>query len=160
MRKVTHERDLADEALSLARINAWRGLADFNGESLLSTRLHRIAYNAAVSVVRSDSTVLRRNSVPYVEPEAGMVGAVDDDYDIIDVRQTLMKVFELLETLPEAERDIFERCRIDKVPQIEVARELGVNRSTVAKVLTKVESFLRESLGRTDIGTSRFKKTA
>ena len=45
----------ADDAFQLALIAAWRGLPQFDGRSRLATWLYRIAYNASVGVLRTQS---------------------------------------------------------------------------------------------------------
>jgi RNA polymerase sigma-70 factor, ECF subfamily len=50
--RITGDRELAEDALQEAFLNAFRHLADFDGRSAFSTWLYRIAVNAALAQVR------------------------------------------------------------------------------------------------------------
>ena len=86
MRAVCHricgDPHLADEALQLALIAAWRGLPGFDRRARLSTWLYRVAYNASLGVLRSST---RHPTVALDPTELVRPGASDLAQRVTDV---------------------------------------------------------------------------
>ena len=65
--RITRDRELAEDAVQEALLNAFRHLAEFDGRAAFSTWLYRIAVNAALVQVRKR----RHLELPWPENEEG-----------------------------------------------------------------------------------------
>lgn len=131
-----HDADAADAAQE-ALVSVVRGLARFDGRSLYTTWLYRIAVNAAVDELRRRS---RRPiaTVPLVEPAGD--GGVDVALGMLDIEAALAHLpveFRAAVVL----RDV---CGLDYA---EIAEVLGVPGGTVRSRIARGRSLLAGRLG-------------
>lgn len=122
-----------------------RFLATYAGRSILNplAMLARIAMNIVRDTARANSsraTLLDRHchmlvqTPPNPEVEAGK-------------RQDLRHLCDAIDTLPPRCRQVFLLCRIDGMPQAEVASLLGISKSGVEKHLIRARNQLNQYLG-------------
>src|SRR5690606_31008463 len=96
--RVVSDPELADDVVQETFLRAWRGLARFRGESSLSTWLHRITINTALTARRRDARHHGKSldsvdevvaeATPYVDPERGG--------EVLDLRQELQVALDKL----------------------------------------------------------------
>ncbi|HEX2127976.1 MAG TPA: sigma-70 family RNA polymerase sigma factor [Solirubrobacterales bacterium] len=68
----------AEDALQVALLNAWRGIARFDGRSSVYTWLHRIATNASLdAIARRPKRILPVDYGPANDPAAGTAPPID-----------------------------------------------------------------------------------
>ena len=65
-------------------------------------------------------------------------------------KEALETLIAALQELPEKTAVIFSLYHFDSVPQVEIARRLGMSLSTVEKHMSRANAYLLERLGRTD----------
>lgn len=109
--------------------------------------LFRVARNLAVDFVRTQ----RR----CASLEAGIKGLYEvtgeeqPDLNVLVIAQEQLEALRAaVADLPPLTRSVFELSRLQELPRQEVADQLGVSESTVAKHLALALRFLREKVGR------------
>lgn len=109
--------------------------------------LFRVARNLVVDHVR-----LRRRSAALEAGLQGLYAVTGDEQpqieQLIIARETLEQLRTGMQELPEPTRSIFELSRLQGLARKDVAEQLGVSESTVAKHLALSLQFLRERLER------------
>lgn len=110
--------------------------AEQDGTAIAHPRayLYQTARNLATDHLRS---LARRRTDPVAHEELAEIPEDScDPEQILDARQRLFKLGEMVGELPERTRIIFVLNRIDGLTYSEIAERLGVSQSTVQKHLT------------------------
>lgn len=143
------------------RLTRLLGNSDLAGDALQDTwlRLHgkedegpiqspggyvvRMAVNIAVDIQRRQS-----RSVPFDEVSALMEQAdpAPNPARAAEIRSDLETVLKLMERLPERRRKILMLVRLENLQQKEVAKRLGVSKSTVEHELRRAHDFLDQHM--------------
>ena len=149
----------AEDALQDAYVQAYRNLADFRGESELSTWLTRIVINQALMQARKRTR--QRVVVPFAErgDDGGRELDVADEQaespSDAALRGEVRKVLERrIDELPEAFRTVFVMREVEEMTARETADALGIPEATVRTRHFRARALLREALDR-DIETAR-----
>jgi RNA polymerase sigma-70 factor (ECF subfamily) len=154
-RRLLRSEEEARDALQEAFVQAWRGLARFEGQARLSTWLHRIVVNAALMRLRS------RRSRPE-EPLEPLLPVFQEDGHTLeryvawsgdpeqlaasgDVRR---RVREAIDRLPASARTVLVLRDLEELDTAEVAARLGVTANAVKIRLHRARQALRELLDR------------
>jgi len=153
--RTTGNREDAADALQEAMISAFRRAADFRGDALVTTWLHRIVVNACLDRLRRNKVraaqplpddleeyagrgAVVASSSPGTDPEAAALGR--------DRRDALVAA---LGRLPADQRAAVVLVDVEGYPVDEVARMLGCPPGTVksrcARARAKLAADLRES---------------
>ena len=151
----------AEDALQLAYLHAYQGIAGFRGQSKLSTWLTRIVLNEALMRVRQrgrDATVIELDGAQdgHLEAMPGQTGPADERPDALAMRaQTRAMIERRIEALPESFRTVFILRALEELSVEETASCLGIPEATVRSRFFRARSLLRESLARElDMATS------
>jgi RNA polymerase sigma-70 factor (ECF subfamily) len=134
-RLLGHEEDARD-AVQETFLRAFRSLGSFEGGSLLSTWLHRIAVNTALMKLRS------RKRKPE-EPIQAWTERPDDE---AARREQSALVREAIDRLPEHYRTVLLLRDIEELGTSEVAEQLGVTPNAVKLRLHRARQALRTLL--------------
>jgi len=137
-RRMLRNDEDARDAVQEGFLSAFRALPDFNGNSRLSTWLHRIVVNAALMKIRSRS---RRpeESIEDMLPrflEDGHHAEPTSDWgasatDLIQQRETRERVRAAIDQLPESYRTVLLLRDIEELDTAETAHVLGITANTV-----------------------------
>ena len=152
--QVLGDRDLMDDALQEVAVRAWRGLRGYRGDATVTTWLGRLAYNAAVDLVRRER---RRDAVTPLDaselaahaehgasvPLWSRTDEAADPADAIGERARLRDAFALLSAEQRLTVLLIDREGYDYAA---VAAVLGVRAGTVASRLSRAHAVLREAL--------------
>ncbi|WP_432559552.1 RNA polymerase sigma factor [Granulicoccus sp. GXG6511] len=133
LRVTNHPQD-AEDALQDCLVAAWHNLANFRGESAISTWLYRIASNAAVAIAK------KRNRVDPVEE---IILPASDDSGQVEAR---MVVAEALGQLTPEHREILVLRELCDMTYDQIADQQGVGVQTVKSRLNRARSRMREVL--------------
>ena len=130
--RLVSDPELAADVVQETFLRAWRGLDRFRGESQVSTWLHRIAINTALTArrraARNDNTPLdtmdetAAESTPYSDPERRG--------EMLDLRARLEAA---LDELPPGHKAVVVLKDIEGWSHSEIADRLGISESA-AKV--------------------------
>lgn len=165
-RRLLPREEDAQDAVQEAFMSAFRSLAGFEGESRLSTWLHRIVVNACLMRLRSmrrrpetsidglfprfdDSGHHDRMPVRWSEPPAD---AVDRGEMLAEIRATILE-------LPAEFRDVILLRDIEQVDTRSAAEMLGISAGAVKTRLHRARLALRGAL-ETRLATRRNRESA
>ena len=138
--RITHSRELAEDAVQEALLAAWNKRHQVHGDSSLETWIHRIAVNAALQLIRKQ----RPGIFEPLEPdEAESADSPEDDVANHDVGDTLAAA---LRHLTEIERVCFILRHMEQWKLKEIANEVGTNEGRVKQALFRGVKKLRVKL--------------
>jgi RNA polymerase sigma-70 factor (ECF subfamily) len=150
-----HNETDAEEVAQDTFIRAYRGLAQFRGESSLSTWLHRIAVNLARNrywyffrryrhaTLSLDCPIGEQSTTTY----ADVVASNEADPARETARGEMERlVTSCMEELPEHQRRILTLRNLQERSYEEIAAELGINRGTVKSRIARARERLKAHL--------------
>lgn len=130
--RVVADPELAADVVQETFLRAWRGLARFRGDSSVSTWLHRITINTALTARKRAARTrgpsldsveeVVAEATPYVDPERGG--------EVLDLR---LRLEEALNRLPPGQRAVVVLKDIEGWSHGEIADRLDITESA-AKV--------------------------
>jgi RNA polymerase sigma-70 factor (ECF subfamily) len=133
--------DVAQEVF----VRLHQGLADFRGDATLSTWLHRVTVNTALT----NRTRRRRRETGRVSAEAALdhedQGARPDGALLAEEEKGAVR--RALDELPEEFRSVVVLREIEGLPFEEVARVLGIKKPTAESRMARARERLRKLLG-------------
>lgn len=154
LRTTGHREDAAD-ALQEAMISAYSRLAEFRGEAMVTTWLHRIVVNASLDRLRRNKVRAAQPLPDDLEEYAGRGAVVADtsgphDPELEAVRSDQRSaVLAALSALPPDQRAALVLVDMEGYPVEEVARMLGCPTGTVksrcARGRQRLATILRET---------------
>jgi RNA polymerase sigma-70 factor (ECF subfamily) len=139
-RKILGDEDNAREVVHQVFINLWEKRNEIDMSASLKSYLFTSVHNRSLNVIR-DRKKFTDGEVPDV---AG-------DWDVstqIESMELEEKIREVIGTLPEKCREVFELNRFDGLKYNEIASELGISVKTVENQMTKALKILREKLSK------------
>lgn len=152
-RRMLRNDEEARDALQEAFLLAFRGLARFEGQSRLSTWLHRIVVNAALMRLRSRRARPEESIEPmlptFLEDGHSANGYVDwperPDNELARA-EVCARVRQAIDGLPESYRTVLLLRDIEELDTAEAAELLGVTANAVKIRLHRARQALREQL--------------
>jgi RNA polymerase sigma-70 factor (ECF subfamily) len=157
---IVRDPDLADNLTQDCFVRAYEKRASFRGESSVSTWLISIAINLARDHDRSRRAGFWRRlfSAPAEETDAALATAADvgpsPERSLI-ARQQLGRVWEIVDTLSERQREVFLLRFAEEMPLEEIAVALGMESGTVKAHLFRAVGTVRKRMGKQyGLGTS------
>lgn len=144
-RRFLRSEDDCHDALQEAFLSAYKGLASFQGQSQLSTWLHRIVVNACLMKLRKQS---RRSMLPLDDllPDQGDVASLVADHveaDPLERDEQYELVHRYLRELPDSYREIILLRNIEERSTEEVATRLGITAGAVKTRLHRAHQALK-----------------
>ncbi len=148
-----HSEPDRDDAVQDAFISAFRAIGSFDGNSKLSTWLHRITVNSCLMKLRSRSRK-PETQIDDLLPQFDETGhrvhndrAWDDDgYTRLETKDTRQRVRECIDQLPEAYREVLLLRDIEGFDTMETARQLNCSEANVKTRLHRARQALRTLL--------------
>ena len=150
--RVTHDPDLAADAVQEAFATALERASDFRGEASLGTWLHRIVYNKGIDLLRKRG---RESTLP--DEESMLLGPHDDALtqspswsrppdEILLGAETLAALDRALGELTPMQRTVFEMREVEGHTTDDVAEILDIPAGTVRVHLHRARLRLRALL--------------
>jgi RNA polymerase sigma-70 factor (ECF subfamily) len=143
----------AEDALQEAYIKAYRMMAEFRGESRLSTWLGRIVANEALMRLRKSAR--RSGIIPFqssaTTEEVNQISdtAMHQGPEISAQRAEMRKLIEAkIDALPDAYRPVFMLRAVEEFSVEETADILHIPAATVRSRFFRARSLLREALAK------------
>jgi len=135
--KITRNRDLAEDAVQDALLNAWNKRHQFDRSARLDTWIHRIAVNAALQL-------LRKNRPGVFEPlEADVAGPSPTPENVRADEELGRDLAAAMQNLSEIERVCFVLKHLEQWRLKEIADELDSNIGTVKQAIFRAVKKLR-----------------
>ena len=155
-RSILKNDDDTEDALQDAYLHAWRALASFRADAMLSTWLVRIVVNEALGRLRSQrgplARIVRRHAGLESDgypPEIHTSANPDDQPEPSLMRAQVRQQIEArIDTLPDAFRTVFMLRGVHEMSVEEVALALDIPEATVRSRYFRARSLLREGLSR------------
>jgi RNA polymerase sigma-70 factor (ECF subfamily) len=145
-RRILAADEDAREAVQEAWLHAFRALARFEGQSQLSTWLHRIAVNAALMKLRAQR---RRPEAPLDElPPYAAAGGEPAADRALARGEDVARVRRAIDRLPARHRDVLALRDLDELDTEQTAQRLGITPGAVKTRLHRARQALREELER------------
>jgi RNA polymerase sigma-70 factor (ECF subfamily) len=144
----------AEEAVQEAWLAAYRGFADFRGDSQLSTWLVRIVANEALGRRRKARRTAEVIPISIDQTDVPAEDNTPDDTpgaapDAQAMRSEMRALIESrIDQLPDGFRAVFVLRAVEEMSVEETAAALGIPEATVRTRFFRAKSLLRESLSR------------
>ncbi len=135
-----YHADALEQARQEALLRIGRGIARFNGESQLSSWIHRIATNAALDALKS----FDRTPQPSVLPDRSTSSSPSDTVTI------RIRIDQCLDQLPEPYRQPVVLCFLCDLDYDEIAEQLNLPSGTVKSRIHRGRNALKHCLGEGD----------
>jgi len=153
-RRILRNDEEAKDAVQEAFVSAFRGIASFEGTSLLGTWLHRIAVNASLMRLRSKKRrpeesidellpTFKEDGHARIEPRDWSPSALQ----LVESRETREFVRGCIDRLPEMYRVVLLLRDIEEMDTSEAAEVLAVSEGVVKVRLHRARQALRRLLG-------------
>ena len=152
-RRLMRNRSLAEDVVQEAFLRAFKGLGNFEGRSSIESWLHRITVNTALSKLRQLKR-LAEQPIDELLPEFDQLDcrielpwsrlATTDE--IIESRDTLMRIDETLDKLPDAYRIVLHLRDVEEYDTSEVAEMLDITEGNVKVRLHRARAALKKLL--------------
>lgn len=143
VRRMVLDHDDADDVTQNTFIKAWKGLDGFRGEAKISTWLHRIAYNEAITFIGQKK---KRNHVSVEDHLAATASSLMADvlYEGDDIQARLHAA---VDTLPEKQKAVFvmkyfEEKKYEEISDI-TGTSVGALKASFHHAVNKIEEFVK-----------------
>ena len=160
-RRITRNREDAEDAVQDSFLNAFVHLTDFDGRSRFSTWLTRIAINSALAKLRKNRRV---REVPMEEPNA--TAEFETHYETRDTAPNPEEGYSQLERkevvsaaiggLQPGPRRVVELHKLQELSARETAQILGVSTTAVKSRMFHARAALREMLSLKSVSRSNW----
>ncbi|MCG8415846.1 MAG: RNA polymerase sigma factor [Pseudomonadales bacterium] len=145
-RSVLKESELAEDAVQEAFIKAYRALADFKGQSRLSTWLHRITYLTAIDLQRQRSRHLRLADSSFEEESSADTSAQAASESSAESQRLQRDIDQALECLSAFELTVFTLRHMQNFKLREIAVVVDRSEGTVKNILFRAIRKMRDEL--------------
>ena len=138
--KLTQSGALAQDITQNVFLKVWDNRSRLDPEQNFAAFISVICRNAIFDIFK------RASSEEMVRTELGqMIDIADDDpYDEQFINMYKQLLDEAISKLPPQRKIIFERCKLQEESYDNVARSLGISRSTVQDHIVKANKTIRE----------------
>jgi len=152
--RLLRRREDAEEAVQDAFVRAFRGLAEFRGESKFSTWFYRILYNICLTRLRRGQVgqaghvgmTVSIDDPDAADPAAAAVDEGEDPLDQLDISETRAIVAEEMARLPERFRIPVTLFYVNDMSYEEIAAVLDAPIGTVKTNLFRGRVALRDQV--------------
>jgi len=136
-------RSAVDDVVQEVFLVVHRKLPEFEGRSSLRTWLAMVVRRVIAGHVR------RRRNGPAGEPLEGEgVSALQSPAEALDAKVAVAAFYEILELMPEAQREVFILHDIEQITGREIAEITGTNENTVHTRLRAARRIFQEGVVR------------
>lgn len=140
--------DIAQEVF----LEVFKSVANFKGDSKLSTWIYRIATNKSLEFIRKKNTKKRfafmqtimGNEIPI--DKTSYFTEFDHPGILLENKEKSATIFKAIHTLPESQKVIFTLAKIDGKSYQEIVEITGKSLSSVESILFRAKKGLQEKL--------------
>jgi RNA polymerase sigma-70 factor (ECF subfamily) len=143
-----NSRGIAEDLFQDVWMNLIRARAAYTVQAKFTTYLYRLAHNRLIDHYRARSGRVPASFDDEGGPSLDDVAAPrsDDPAVSADVRQQAQRILQLIDSLPEAQREAFLLQQESDMSVEEIAQATGVNRETAKSRLRYAVAKLREGV--------------
>lgn len=140
IRRLVNGHDDANDLLQNTFMKAWTAMDDFRGDAKLSTWLHKIALNEALSHIDKQ----KRRQTVSLDDEQTHEAKADEYFDGDEAHSLFRKA---IESLPTKQQLVFNMKYFDDMTYEEIAEitgtSVGALKATYHFAVKKIEQFLK-----------------
>ena len=144
IRKIVINHDDTDDVLQNTYIKVFKGLNNFNKESLLYTWLYRIATNESITFLRKKR---RKFFIPLGDVEYQLSNSLESD-EYFNGDEIQLKLQKAILKLPEKQRLVFNMKYFDEMKYDDMSdildTSVGALKASYHHAVKKIEGFLKE----------------
>lgn len=138
-----HDRDVAEDVVQGFFIKYWEHSVDREGPDNFKSYATRAIRNISIDFIRK-KTVQEKHEASL--PDQQEAFDPEQDQDELDQRHTrLVRIFELIDNLPEGQKQILKLHALEKLTYAQIAERQGISINTVRTQLTRAYGSLRKS---------------
>ncbi len=149
IKRIVEHHDDTEEVIQNVWIKVWQNIANFKGESQLSTWLYRIAYNESISYVQGR----KKQKLADWEVSEPIVNDSSDDslfnHEIYDSEEVLRRIEIAVEKLPQKQKLIFHYRYNEEMPYAQIAEITGTSegalKASFHHAVKKIEEFVKKN---------------
>ena len=140
--KMTQSDDVSQDILQTVFLKLWETRASLNPVQNFDAYITVICRNAIIDLFRkvTHEEALKKEIRQFAE----ISESDEDGDDFYETYKTLLD--KAIDALPTQRRNIFKLCKLKEKSYDEVARRMGISRSTVQDHIVKANKFIREYL--------------
>lgn len=142
VRRLVLQHEDANDVLQNCFVKAFRGIANFRGQSQLYTWLYRIATNEAITHLNRS----QRKATASIDEEAGLANQLKADA-YFDGDEIQIRLQQALRQLPEKQRVVFNLRYYEEMPYKEMAEMLdtsvGALKASYHHAVKKIEHYFK-----------------
>lgn len=142
IRRLVQNHDDADDLLQNTFMKAWTAMDDFRGDAKLSTWLHKIAINEALTFLDREK---RRQTSSLNDENAGQAHSLQAD-EFFDGDEAAAKLRDAIASLPPKQQLVFNMKYFDEMKYEEIAditgTSVGALKTSYHLAVKKIENFL------------------
>lgn len=138
--KYLRSKEESEELVQSVFIKIWENHRKLNKELSFKSYLFTIAYNDICKLFRKRnymqkfiSEAIYENSLSSTETE-----------EKIDYQSTLNRVLQIIEKLPQRQKDVFKKSKLEGKSSREIARELGLSPGTIDNYVSASVRFIKK----------------
>lgn len=143
IRRMVNNHDDTDDLLQNTFMKAWQAMDDFRGDAKLSTWLHKIALNEALTHL---DKLKRRPTESLDNEEHSAIHSLEAD-EWIDGDEAATALREAVGSLPEKQRMVFNMKYFNEMKYDDIAEitgtTVGALKATYHIAVKKIEQFLK-----------------
>lgn len=136
---VVHDQEIAEDLTQETFVHAYQHLSTFRMEARFSTWLWRISRNLSLNHLKKQHGVEQEFREELLPPQFLAPEEVSDE--------RMVKIREAIEQLPFKHRVVFEMYDLQRIPQKQIAAELGISYGTVRSRIHYARQKIRKLLG-------------
>jgi len=141
--RIIRKGEIAEEIVQELFIRVWENRGNIQIGSSVKSYLYRSVYNRSMNHIRDNKYL--QNTTGMDSGITNQEGYYNADNDILYVELEL-KLFEIINSLPEKQKKVFLLKRLEHYTYKEIAQELGISEKMVEKYLSKAVGKLHDEL--------------
>jgi len=157
-RSVLNEAGLAEDAVQEAFIKAYKALAEFKGQSRLSTWLHRITYLTAIDLQRQRNRHLRLVDDGYQEESTVDSDSQLDSESGAENQRLRSHIDQAIGCLSAFEQTVFTLRHMQNFKLREIAIVVDRSEGTVKNILFRAIRKMRDELAKHQINLQEYEQ--
>lgn len=142
IRRIVYDHEDTNDVLQNCLVKVYRNIHTFEGRSKLSTWLHRIAYNEAISFYNSR----KRRRASSIDDEESYVGQTLSSDPYFDGDEALVLLQKAIATLPDKQKQVFLLRYYEEMPYAQMSQMLGTSegalKASFHHAVKKIEAFV------------------
>lgn len=144
IRRMVENHDDANDLLQNTFLKAWSNIDSFRGDAKLSTWLHKIAINEAITFLARER---KRLNLSIDDEESHLVNLIEADEEI-DGDELALKLRKAIASLPEKQRLVFNMRYYDEMKYEDMSEILGTSvgalKASYHHAAKKIEQYFSE----------------